>query len=163
MSLIIFDADGTLRRCTVEGQPCPNQPDQWELMPSVKKVLAIYDWSKVAMGIASNQAGVALGYMSKEMAYQLLCDMVVEATGYFPPTGSIQLCPHRPDAGCACRKPGTLMLERLMDFWDVSPKQTWMVGDMESDKQAAERAGVAFIWAHEFFKAEKQFSVDFKA
>lgn len=30
--LIIFDADGTLRRCTVPGQPCPNKDGEWELM-----------------------------------------------------------------------------------------------------------------------------------
>lgn len=38
--LIIFDADGTLRRCTVPGQPCPNKADEWELMPGAKERLA---------------------------------------------------------------------------------------------------------------------------
>jgi hypothetical protein len=35
--LYLFDADGTLRRTTVEGQPCPNRPYEWELMPNVSK------------------------------------------------------------------------------------------------------------------------------
>jgi len=29
--LVIFDADGTLRRCTVPGQPCPNTPNDLTL------------------------------------------------------------------------------------------------------------------------------------
>ena len=31
--LVVFDADGTLRRTTVPGQPCPRASDQWELLP----------------------------------------------------------------------------------------------------------------------------------
>ena len=61
--LIIFDVDGTLRRCLAPGQVCPNAPDQWELMPNVKETLAEIKWGlpdcgNTAFGIASNQAGV---------------------------------------------------------------------------------------------------------
>jgi D-glycero-D-manno-heptose 1,7-bisphosphate phosphatase len=154
--LIIFDADNTLRRCTVRGQPCPNGPGEWELMPNVKETLAKIDWGtphggSIAYGIASNQAGVALGYMTEEVAYNLLKDMVVEAFGGWPATGTIQVCPHLPDAGCKCRKPKPFMLQRLMRSWLLTPDETLYVGDMESDKQAAENAGCDFMWAWEFF------------
>lgn len=154
--LIIFDADNTLRRCTVEGQPCPNAPGEWELMPNVKETLAEIGWGTphaggVAYGIASNQAGVGYGYMTEEVAYNLLKDMVVEAFGGWPATGTIQVCPHLPDAGCECRKPQSLMLQRLMKSWLLSPDETLYVGDMESDKQAAENAGCHFMWARDFF------------
>lgn len=154
--LVIFDADWTLRRCTVAGQPCPNAPDQWELMPGVKEALAEIDWGsphagKVAYGIASNQAGVAYGFLTEDVAFRLLKDMAVEAFGGWPATGTIQMCSHFKDAGCACRKPGALMLERLMQMWRVRPGDTLYVGDMESDRQAAEQAGVDFMWAKDFF------------
>lgn len=42
VKLIMFDADGTLRRCTVPGQPCPNNPDEWELMPNIKETLQLF-------------------------------------------------------------------------------------------------------------------------
>lgn len=157
--LIIFDADGTLRRCTVEGQPCPNKPGEWELMPNVKETLARINWGSphvggVAYGIASNQAGVALGYMTEEMAYRLLKDMTVEAFGGWPTTGTIQVCPHAPDANCACRKPKPLMLRRLMKSWMLPPSKALYVGDMESDKQAAKNAECHFMWASEFFRGQ---------
>jgi hypothetical protein len=44
------------------------------------------------------------------------------------------------------------MLQNLMRFRQVSPNQTLYVGDRESDRQAAEKAGCAFAWAREFFK-----------
>lgn len=151
--LIIFDADGTLRQCTVEDQPCPNRAGEWELIPGVKERLSLIDWEAggIGLGIASNQAGIAHGFLDEHTAYQLLKDMVVEATGLWPPTGSIQLCPHAVEDNCWCRKPQPLMLIRLMRVWHTSPWQTLFVGDMESDRLAAKAAGVDFMWAKDFF------------
>ncbi len=158
--LIIFDADGTLRKCTIPGQPCPNKHGEWVLMPNVQETLSSIRWGSpfdgcIAYGIASNQAGVALGYMSPEMAYDLLKETVIAAFGGWPGTGTIQLCPHGVDEGCVCRKPETFMIVRLLALWKVYLEQTLFVGDMESDKQTAINAGVDFMWAKDFFGWEE--------
>ena len=70
--LYIFDADGTLRRTTVEGLPCPNRPGEWELIPGVRGRLAEIDWGRARFGVASNQGGVGLGYLSLAAARGLL-------------------------------------------------------------------------------------------
>ena len=158
--LIIFDADGTLRRCTVEGQPCPDAPGEWELIPGVKEMLSGIKWGLpteggVGYGIASNQGGVERGYLSAAMAYSLLRDMAVEVWGTDPGKDKIEFCPHSPDGGCPCRKPEPLMIQRLMERWGVKPEETLFVGDMETDREAAEKAGVDFKWAKEFFGWEQ--------
>lgn len=136
--LFIFDADGTLRRCTVPGQPTPNRHDEWELMPNVREVLAQFDWSKHAFGVASNQAGVALGFLSEQVARKLLVNMIFQATGILPQPEIIQMCVHAVDAGCSCRKPQPGMLIALMELWKVSPADTLY-------------AGCDFTWAKWFF------------
>jgi len=156
IKLIIFDADGTLRRTTVEGQPCPNKDGEWELMPGVKERLAEFDWGspadgKTACGIVSNQAGVALGYLAAEMAGRLLYKMFVKAFGFNPYPGDILMCIHAPDEGCRCRKPAPGLLEDLMDMYGVQPQETLFVGDMDSDCEAATNAGCRFMWAKDFF------------
>jgi D-glycero-D-manno-heptose 1,7-bisphosphate phosphatase len=154
VKLYIFDADGTLRRTTIPAQPCPNKPGEWELIPGVKKRLAEIDWNAggARFGIASNQGGVGMGYMTFEAAYGLLAEMVVEAFGVnAPPAGSIEICPHAPHANCACRKPKPLMLTRLMHRFGARRDETLFVGDMDRDEEAAERARVSFVWAREFF------------
>lgn len=98
--LIIFDADGTLRRCTVEGQPCPNTSGQWELMPNVKETLSRFE--DVHFAIASNQAGVALGYMTEKAARGLLLDLAGEAFGDRP--FLVEICPHALGDNCDCHK-----------------------------------------------------------
>jgi len=150
--LYIFDADGTLRRTTVEGLPCPNRPGEWELIPGVRERLGRIDWGEARFGVASNQGGVGVGYLSLAAARRLLEDMVVEAFGVRdPPPGSIELCPHAPHLGCPCRKPQPLMLKRLMRRFDAEPDETLFVGDMDKDEGAARAAGTRFMWAHEFF------------
>ncbi|HEV2704716.1 MAG TPA: HAD-IIIA family hydrolase [Pyrinomonadaceae bacterium] len=156
VKLYIFDADGTLRRTTVAGQPCPNKEGEWELIPGVRERLARIEWGKGAtgahFGVASNQGGVGMGYFSYETAYALLWEMARQAWGREPPEGAIQMCPHAPFAGCPCRKPKPLMLIRLMHRFGVRRDETLFVGDMDRDEEAARRAGVPFAWAHEFFE-----------
>jgi D-glycero-D-manno-heptose 1,7-bisphosphate phosphatase len=149
--LYVFDADGTLRRTTVPGLPCPNAPGEWELIPGVRERLARINWGGARFGVATNQGGVGLGYLSLARARSLLEEMVVEAFGVGPPPGSIEICPHAPHAGCACRKPEPLMLLRLMRRFAVSAGETLYVGDMDRDEEAARRAGARFLWAHQFF------------
>jgi D-glycero-D-manno-heptose 1,7-bisphosphate phosphatase len=151
--LIIFDADGTLRRCTVKGQPCPNAEDQWELMPGVQEKMAKFDFGPngILIGIASNQAGVSLGYLTEHTAYQLLKDLFVAVTDCWPTYGLLQVCPHPVNGGCDCRKPAPGMLLRIMRIAGVLQDRTLYVGDMESDEQAAQAAGVDFQWAKDFF------------
>jgi D-glycero-D-manno-heptose 1,7-bisphosphate phosphatase len=52
------------------------------------------------------------------------------------------VCPHTPEAGCACRKPGTLLIEQARVAWPFDPASTWFVVDADRDIEAAQRAGV---------------------
>jgi D-glycero-D-manno-heptose 1,7-bisphosphate phosphatase len=162
--LIIFDADGTLRYCNVEGQPCPNRDGEWELYPGVAGKLSRFRWSGpgdgdgdgTGYGIASNQGGVGVGYFSLETAMGLLEDTFREAFGFPPEPGTVQICPHHPRSGCQCRKPNPLMLNRLMDLYGVTADRVLFVGDMEADREAAENAGCDFEWAWDFFERDPE-------
>ena len=154
--LIIFDADNTLRYCTVKGQPCPNKPGEWALLKNVKDKLSKYNWGsptegKVGYGIASNQGGVGMGYFKAEMAFQLLKDTFMAAFGFEPEDEVIQMCTPKPHVDSRCRKPRPGMLIDLMNYWNVNPEETLFIGDMESDKQTAENAKCDFGWTKDFF------------
>ena len=51
------------------------------------------------------------------------------------------LCPHAPDDGCRCRKPGTLLLEQAQAEFGFDPRLTWFVVDAERDIAAARAFG----------------------
>src|SRR4051812_5888891 len=82
VALVIFDADGTLRRTLVPGQPCPCSPDEWALMPGVRETLAAVDWRArhLRVGVASNQDWIGYGRVAIDTCRRLLHDMIVAAT-----------------------------------------------------------------------------------
>lgn len=149
---IVFDADGTLRRTTVAGAPCPHAPHEWRLLPWVADgLLARLPWGDtLALGLASNQDHVGYGHLSDRQARELLVAMAVEATGFVPDRDSVRLCPHVLEVGCECRKPGDGMLRALLAHFDVPAAALLFVGDAPSDAEAAHRAGVRFAHVEEF-------------
>ena len=151
--LYVFVADGTLRRSTVPGKPCPNNNSEWELIPGVRERLAEIEWGAegARFGVASNQGGVGLGYLTFKTARAMLEEMVFRALGMPPPPGSVEICPHAPHLKCPCRKPRPEMLLRLMRRFRAAPEETVFVGDMPTDEETAFNAGTHFAWAHQFF------------
>jgi D-glycero-D-manno-heptose 1,7-bisphosphate phosphatase len=148
--LYIFDADGTLRRTTVPDRVCPYGPDQWELLPGVRERLTTIDWTRAALGVASNQDHVGYGHLSEDTARSLLVAMVERATDGRA-TPFVELCPHVLEVPCDCRKPAPGMLLRLLEKAMTAPADTLFVGNAPCDEEAARRAGIPFAWAWDFF------------
>lgn len=151
--LVVFDADDTLRRTLVPGQPCPRAPDEWELLPSVREVLGAVDWPGcgVRLGVASNQDQVGYGLIDASTVERLLRDMVDAATAGKVRDPIIRYCPHVLEVECACRKPAPGMLLSIMTEGAVSAGETLFVGNAPTDAEAAWRAGVRFTDAASFF------------
>lgn len=154
--LVLFDLDGSIRFCKAHHGPCHAGPGEWQLYDDVPAVLAQYDWVKIAWGVASNQAGVALGYLTAGVALQEAYKTIQAAFGgQVPSRGRIRICMHAPTDGCACRKPAPGMLWQQQAYWECTLDETLFVGDSLEDAQAADRAGCAFIQAYEFFGRPK--------
>lgn len=152
--LFIFDADDTLRRTRVPGQPCPHGPEEWELLPDVRAVLQRYDWSSsgLRVGIASNQDHVGYGLVSETLARRMLSDMVRAAFGPLQPPARIELCPRAVPPPHGCWKPSPRMLYRIMAHFRVPPHRTVFIGNSVSDRRAAVAAGSRFMWRDDFFR-----------
>ena len=153
--LVIFDADDTLRHTLVPGRPCPRAPDEWALLPGVAEVLRGIPWMTPGgprLGLASNQDQIGYGLLDQRTARRLLKDLALAATGTVPPGAAIQLCPHRLEVGCECRKPAPGMLRRIVAHYGVDPSRTLFVGNSDTDRAAARRAGVEYRDARLLFR-----------
>jgi D-glycero-D-manno-heptose 1,7-bisphosphate phosphatase len=148
--LIVFDADGTLRRTLVPGQPCPHTADEWELLEGVRAYVSALP-RDLHLGVASNQDHVGYGHLSYTEAHGLLSAALELASGRKPDPAAIRLCPHRLDVVCSCRKPAPGMLLAISRHYGVPPSQALFVGNERSDQLAAERAKMPFSWAHELW------------
>ena len=93
--------------------------------------------------IISNQSGIARGYYN-ENDYQKLTEWML---GQFIDNGINILdtfyCPHGPESPCECRKPKPGMFIEAKHKYNISMKDSWMIGDSESDIKAANAAGIS--------------------
>ena len=93
--------------------------------------------------IVTNQSGITRGYYN-ENDYQKLTEWML---GQFNDNGINILdtfyCPHGPESLCECRKPKPGMLIEAKHKYNISMKDSWMIGDSESDIKAANAAGIS--------------------
>jgi D-glycero-D-manno-heptose 1,7-bisphosphate phosphatase len=150
LRLIIFDADGTLRRTRVPGQPCPHAADEWELLEGVRAYVSALP-RDVYLGVASNQDHVGYGHLTYETAHELLSAALELASGRKSDPAAIRLCPHRLDVACDCRKPAPGMLLAILEHYGLSASEALFVGNERVDQLAAERAKMPFRWAQELW------------
>ncbi|MCD1631094.1 D-glycero-beta-D-manno-heptose 1,7-bisphosphate 7-phosphatase [Marinobacter shengliensis] len=99
--------------------------------------------------VVTNQSGIARG-MYSEAQFQELTDWMVERFKEQGVTISrVYHCPHHPDFGpederdCDCRKPKPGMILRGIEEFDLDPSECIMIGDKESDMEAAEAANLS--------------------
>lgn len=152
--LIIFDVDRTLT-ATKSGKMFRKTADDWQWLPGRIEKLCELKTQGVHLAVATNQGGVAFGYMKQEDILAELTRMIKEAG---IPTGGLYICYTHPNASIeqykyedGRRKPGPGMLLDAMRDFDSDPDETLYVGDRQEDKDAAEAAGVDFQWSWDFF------------
>ena len=78
----------------------------------------------------------------------------------------VQMCPHRPDAGCDCRKPGVAMLERAAKNVGLVLEESFMVGDKACDIEAGRNVGARSILVETGYgkkERERNIAADFFA
>jgi D-glycero-D-manno-heptose 1,7-bisphosphate phosphatase len=92
--------------------------------------------------VVTNQSGIARGYYSEETYMDLTVYMVEELKKRGIRIASVYHCPHGPDDHCKCRKPRAGMLKAAQKQFRVEMKESWMVGDKESDMLAGKNAGI---------------------
>jgi D-glycero-D-manno-heptose 1,7-bisphosphate phosphatase len=100
--------------------------------------LARLDWPIV---VITNQAVINRGMVSVETVEEINARMVrvVEAAG--GRIDQVMYCPHRPDEHCDCRKPHPGMLLKAAQKLGVDLAQSYLIGDAETDMQAARAVG----------------------
>ena len=135
--LVVLDRDGTV----IEERPYLHDPKQVKLLPNAAAGLRTLRAAGLKLALVTNQSGVGRGFFGldavarvNERVMALLAREGVTIDGVF-------VCPHTPDERCACRKPGTRMLDLAAQRLGASPVRRFVVGDKDSDVEMGRRAG----------------------
>jgi len=136
---VFLDRDGTL----VEEVGYLDDPERLRLLPGVAGALRSLHAAGFALVVISNQSGVGRGLYTMATAYAVMARLRSELRREGVELDAIYFCPHRPDQGCACRKPGIELVERAAEDLLLDPRHSVMIGDKQIDIETARRAGAA--------------------
>ncbi|QMU30344.1 D-glycero-alpha-D-manno-heptose-1,7-bisphosphate 7-phosphatase [Adhaeribacter radiodurans] len=134
---IFLDRDGVLN---VERGDYTYLPEDFILENKVPEALALLKQRGFLLIVITNQGGLAKGLFSRaqmEACHQKLlqnCNYAIDAIYYAPAHPAI--------SASLARKPDSLMLEKAIAKFNISPAESWFVGDQLRDMQAAEKVGV---------------------
>lgn len=145
---LLLDVDGTVRR-TKSGEIYPRHPDDVELLPGRRDVLARWVDDGYRLFFVSNQSGIASGKVAAEA---VLGSFLRTAELLGLPVAEIAYCPHPAfPVGCYCRKPMPGLGAYLIQKHRLARESLVMVGDMESDAAFAASLGARYHDAAAFF------------
>jgi len=140
---VFFDRDGTLNN---NGDYYVYNTGRFRFNPGVEETLKILSEKGYLLFVVSNQSGI-----SKELYNYKDADKVNEFMKEKLSASGVRLtdilyCTHHPDQGkCLCRKPESLLVERLVSRYSVDASKSFFVGDAQRDTDAGEKAGLRGI------------------
>jgi D-glycero-D-manno-heptose 1,7-bisphosphate phosphatase len=137
LPLIYIDRDGTL----IEDRHYLADPKLVKLLPGALAGLKMLKKEGFTVVVISNQSGIGRGLLTRAQVesvnhrfLKLLASHKVKIAGLF-------YCPHRPAAGCSCRKPRPGLIKRAARSLGRSWRGGISIGDKESDVQLGRRSG----------------------
>lgn len=114
--------------------------------------------------VVTNQSGIARGYYSEQDFLNLTQWMRKQFIKQGVPLLDVFYCPHHPQAivpnyrcHCRCRKPSPGMIEQACRKYSIDLERSIMIGDRQSDLQAAKAAGIGkfYLLSQEVVNQEK--------
>ncbi|WP_338318765.1 D-glycero-alpha-D-manno-heptose-1,7-bisphosphate 7-phosphatase [Bradyrhizobium ottawaense] len=143
---VFFDRDGVLN--VDDGYTFDPDKIRW-VEGAQQAVKAVNDAGYLAF-VVTNQSGIARGYYEERHVRNLHEWMSRELESFGAHIDSFEFCPHHPDGLieryrvlCNCRKPQPGMIRALLERYPVDIDASFMIGDKQSDLDAAQAAGIA--------------------
>lgn len=140
LNIIVFDVDGTL----TPQRPASTAQFERVLLPGVAEKCAALREAGYTLVLCSNQGGARQGRsprltMGAVHGHLRWVTSEIGAAGYWFATAG------------ARKKPAPAMLLEIAARFGVQPADMFFIGDADSDREAAIRAGCGFAWAGEYF------------
>ncbi len=134
MPLIVLDRDGVINE---DSEDYVRSLADWRPIPGSLEAIASLSKAGYTIAVATNQSGLGRGYLDPDALAAIHARLYRQVEEEGGSIAGIFCCPHLPEAGCACRKPGTGLLAAIEAKLALSPRGAPLIGDSLRDLQAA--------------------------
>jgi len=153
--ILFLDRDGVV----IRDKDYLADPAGVELLPGVAEAMIKARAAGFQIVGVSNQSGIGRGYFSvcdfDAVMIKLAADLA-ELGAWFD---GFFYCPHGPDDGCACRKPGIGLLAEAAAHFHWNAAASWIVGDKGSDVALGQKAGLGSVLVSTGYGAQEAAAV----
>jgi len=157
---VFLDRDGTINY----DEGYTYKFSEFKFKPHVLNGLKFLCKKKYLIFIVTNQAGIAKGKFKIKDLYKLHKSVIKYLKKKNIYITDISFCPYHPKGivkkykkKTQYRKPGNLMLKKLIKKWNVNTMNSFMLGDRLSDKKAALKTNLYFEYPkYNFFSQIKK-------
>jgi D-glycero-D-manno-heptose 1,7-bisphosphate phosphatase len=145
---VIVDRDGVLN----EDLSFVGTPERLRPIAGAGAALARLHLAGAVVAVVTNQSGVARGFFDEASVDATNAQLARLLSREGDPPDAFYFCPHHPEGtvdayrmACACRKPGTLLVERAIAELGLDRGRTVLVGHTESDIACGRAAALATV------------------
>lgn len=143
--ILFLDRDGVINKKAPPHQHITT-PDDFIILPNVKEALLYAKAKGYKIIVITNQRSVP-----KEIYDMIHTKMLTD----LPEIEDIFVCPHE-DGECNCRKPLPGLFYQAANKYDVDKEQSLMIGDSQSDLDAATAYGIKAILTTNLYDTVKE-------
>jgi D-glycero-D-manno-heptose 1,7-bisphosphate phosphatase len=119
---------------------------KFKILPGVIKAIKYLKSKNYLVIVITNQSGIGRGYYKKEDFLKLCKFFNNKLEKNNVGIEEYYYCPHNPKVDCMCRKPKPMLINKAIKEWGISKNKSFMIGDKETDKMCAKRAGIKFFY-----------------
>ena len=151
LKTVFVDRDGVINQ---ERSDYVKSISELEIYPNVAKNIKLLKDAGFLVVVITNQSAVNRGIVTHEMINQIHNSIQDHLKKYGTFLDGFYYCPHTPNENCNCRKPKSGLLEKAILELNIDLNSSWMIGDSDSDIEAADSIGCKAI------KINDNFSLD---
>ena len=141
--LLLLDRDGVLNQKLEEGDYVTNRSRLLMFQEVLDKVAKLTQQIRVA--VVTNQQGVGKALMSRDELESVNEEINEQIVRFGGQKIVFFVCTHVIDIQCGCRKPKPGLILEAMSRFQVLSQETILIGDQESDREAAKSARIDFL------------------
>ena len=139
---VFFHRDGVINK---ERKDYVKNIDELEIFSNIVEPIKKLKNSGFMIIVVTNQSAINRGLTTQKKIDEIHLTVQEYLIPHKTRIDKFYYCPHRPDENCTCRKPKPGLLFKAKNELHLDLQSSWLIGDNDTDIQAAITAGCKAI------------------